>query len=75
MSVPSAESRLLTIDPGPFTFILCSNVRCLGSLAAAIYQAAAPHDLGRQVQHRVNLLAAKVQKVSRFLEREQAGAH
>jgi len=24
MSVPSAESRWLTLDPGPFTFILCA---------------------------------------------------
>ena len=32
-------------------------VRCLGSLAAAVNQAAPPHDLRRWVQHSVNLVA------------------
>ena len=72
MSVPSAESRWLVLDPGPFTFILCAVPR---SLSAAVDQAAPPHDLRRRVQHRVNLLVAQVQKVSSFPEREQTGAH
>ena len=46
---------------------------CLSSLATATDQAAPPHDLRRRVQHRVNLLVAQVQKVARFLEREQDG--
>ena len=50
-------------------------VRCLGSLAAAVDQAAPQHDLSCRMQHRVNLLARQVQKVTTFLEREQARAH
>ena len=42
---------------------------------AAVDQAAPPHDLRRRVQHGVNLLVAQVQQVTKFLEREQAGAH
>ena len=55
MSLPIAESCWLTLDPGSFTFIFL--LFALGSLAAAVDQAAPPHDLRRRVQHSVNLLA------------------
>ena len=50
-------------------------MRCLSSLAAAVDQAALPHDRRCRMQHRVNLLAGQVQKVTTFLEREQARTH
>ena len=36
-----------------------------------VHKAAPQHDLRRRVQHGVNLLIAQVQKVAKFLEREQ----
>jgi hypothetical protein len=47
----------------------------LGSLANAVDQAAPQHYLRRSVQHGVNFLTAEEEKVSKILEREQAGAH
>ena len=65
MSVPSAESHWLTLDPGPFTFILYTvSAASPLQLIRLPHRMSAAHDLRRRVHHRVNLLAVSTHSAS-----------
>ena len=63
-----AQRRISLIYIGAWSLHV-NLVRSLCRLAAAVDQAAPPHDLGCTVHHGVNLLAAQIRDVSKLLER------
>jgi len=69
-----AQGRISLVYIGAWSLHV-NLVRSLCRLAAAVDQAAPPHDLGCTVHHGVNLLTAQVEHISALLEWKQAGAH